>query len=87
MKVSEEGDETTSGKPTSDGTKPGVDPSKSGHHTDPAADSLGGKVSGTGDAKVTDDDPTTGKDTGEGKKVGVAKNSGKPGKQKANAKI
>jgi len=83
-----EKDEVSSGKPTSDGTKPGVDPSDGGGKTtDPAADSLGGKSSGTGDAKVTDDAPTTGKDTGEGKKVGVAKNSGKPGKQKANAKI
>ena len=83
-----EGDETSTGKPTSDGTKPGVDPSDGGGKaTEPAADSLGGKSSGTGDAKVTDDDPTTGKDTGEGKKPGTAKNSGKPGKQKANAKI
>ena len=66
----------------------GVDPSDGGGKTtDPASDSLGGKSSGTGVAKVTDDDPTTGKDTGEGKKVGVAKNSGKPGSQKANAKI
>jgi len=84
----EEGDETSSGKPTTDGTKVGVDPSDGGGKTtDPASDSLGGKSSGTGVAKVTDDDPTTGKDTGEGKKVGVAKNSGKPGSQKANAKI
>ena len=83
----EEGDETSSGKPTTDGAKPGVDPSDGGGKaTDPAADSLGGKSTGTGDAKVTDDDPTTGKDTGEGKKPGVAKGAGKPGSQKANSK-
>jgi len=83
----EEGDTQTTGKPTSDGTKPGVDPSDGGGKTtDPASDSLGGKSSGTGQAKVTDDDATTGKETGEGKKPGTAKNSGKPGKLKAASK-
>ena len=90
-----EKDEISSGKPTSDGTKPGVDPSDLGSPThskttDPAADSLGGKSSGTGDAKVTDDAATTGKPTTDGKTVGKAGGkhpSGKPGKLKANAKI
>jgi hypothetical protein len=83
-----EGDEQSTGKPTTDGAKPGVDPSDGGgKSTDVAADSLGGKSSGTGDAKVTDDPASTGKPTTDGSKPGVAKNSGKPGKQKANAKI
>jgi len=80
-----EGDETSTGKPTGAGTKTGVDPSDgAGNATDPAADSLGGKSTGTGDAKVTDDDPTTGKETGDGKKTGDTK-YGK-GPLKANAK-
>jgi len=81
-----EGDETSSGKPTGDGAKgTGVDPSDGGGHTtDPAADSLGGKSTGTGDAKVTDDAPTTGKDTGEGKKTGDTKHG--KGPLKANSK-
>jgi len=83
-----EGDEQSTGKPTTDGAKPGVDPSDGGGKTtDPASDSLGGKSSGTGDAKVTDEPASTGKPTTDGSKPGVAKNSGKPGKQKANAKI
>jgi len=63
---------------TKDGVKPGVDPSKSGHHTEPAADSLGGKVSGTGDASYTDEEGS--EETGEGKQPGhtKAKGSGKP---------
>ena len=86
----EEDHTPTTGKPTSDGTKPGVDPSDGGGKTtDPAADSLGGKSSGTGDAKVTDDAATTGKPTTDGKTVGKAGGkhpSGKPGKLKANSK-
>ncbi len=65
---------------TSDGKKPGVDPSDGGGKTtDPAADSLGGKSSGDGAVPVTDKEGT--EQTGDGKKPGVAKNSGKPGKQ------
>jgi len=76
----------TTGAPTSDGTKPGVDPSDGGGKaTDPASDSLGGKTAGTGDAKVTDDE-TTGKPTTDGKKPGVHKASGKPGPLKAKSK-
>jgi len=66
---------------TKDGSKPGHDPSDGGGKTtEPAADSLGGKSSGTGDASVTDE-VDGGKDTGEGKKPGHAKNAGKPGSQ------
>ena len=76
----------TTGAPTSDGKTPGVDPSDGGGKaTDVAADSLGGKSTGTGDGKVTDDE-TTGKETGEGKKPGIAKGAGKPGSQKAKSK-
>ena len=65
---------------TSDGKKPGTDPSDGGgKSTDPAADSLGGKSSGDGAVPVTDKEGT--EQTGDGKKPGVAKNSGKPGKQ------
>ena len=65
---------------TSDGKKPGTDPSDGGGKTtDPAADSLGGKTSGDGAVPVTDKEGT--EQTGDGKKPGVAKNSGKPGKQ------
>jgi len=65
---------------TSDGKKPGTDPSDGGGKTtDPAADSLGGKSSGDGAVPVTDKEGT--EQTGDGKKPGVAKNSGKPGKQ------
>lgn len=54
---------------TNDGAQPGVDPSDGGGKTtDPAADSLGGKSSGTGDASVTDE--VGSKDTGEGKAPG-----------------
>jgi len=80
-----EGDETSSGKPTSDGAKTGVDPSKSGHHSELPADALGGKSTGTGDAKVTDDAPTTGKATTDGKTVGDKKHG--KGPLKAKAKI
>jgi len=86
-----EGDEQSTGKPTTDGAKPGVDPSDGGGKTtDPASDSLGGKSTGTGEAKVTDDPASTGKPTTDGKTVGKAGGkhpSGKPGKLKANAKI
>ena len=61
---------------TNDGAQPGVDPSDGGGKaTDPAADSLGGKSAGTGDASATDEIGS--KDTGEGKKPGhsSAKNS------------
>jgi hypothetical protein len=69
-------------KQTGDGKKPGVDPSDGGGKTtDPAADSLGGKTSGDGAVPVTDKEGT--EQTGDGKKTGVAKNSGKPGSQKA----
>ena len=62
---------------TKDGSKPGIDPSSGGGEvTEPAADSLGGKSSGTGDASVTDEE-STGKDTGEGKKPGHHKAAGK----------
>ena len=67
---------------TKDGSKPGVDPSDGGGKvTDPAADSLGGKSSGTGDASYTDEEGSS--ETGEGKKPGhtAAKGSGKPGSQ------
>lgn len=65
---------------TSDGKKPGHDPSDGGGKTtDHAADSLGGKSSGDGTVPVTDKEGT--EQTGDGKKPGVAKNSGKPGKQ------
>ena len=67
---------------TKDGSKPGVDPSDGGGKvTDPAADSLGGKSSGTGDASYTDEEGSS--ETGEGKKPGhtTAKGSGKPGSQ------
>ena len=60
---------------TKDGAKPGVDPSKSGHHTEPAADSLGGKVSGTGETPVTDE-VDGGTDTGDGKQPGKTKAKG-----------
>ena len=64
---------------TSDGKKPGHDPSDGGGKTtDPAADSLGGKTSGDGAVPVTDEEGS--KDTSEGKKPGVAKGAGKPGK-------
>ena len=68
---------------TKDGAKPGTDPSDGGGKaTDPAADSLGGKSSGTGETPVTDE-IDGGKDTGEGKKPGdtKAKGAGKPGTQ------
>ena len=56
---------------TNDGKEPGVDPSDGGGKvTEPAADSLGGKSSGTGDASVTDEVGT--KETGEGKETGKA---------------
>jgi len=61
---------------TNDGAKPGVDPSDGGGKaSEPAADSLGGKSSGTGDASATDE--VGSKETGEGKKTGhsPAKNS------------
>lgn len=61
---------------TNDGAQPGVDPSDGGGKTtEPAADSLGGKSAGTGDASATDE--VGSKDTGEGKKPGhsSAKNS------------
>ena len=67
---------------TKDGSKCGVDPSDGGGKvTDPAADSLGGKSSGTGDASYTDEEGSS--ETGEGKKPGhtTAKGSGKPGSQ------
>ena len=61
---------------TKDGSKPGVDPSDGGgKSTEPAADSLGGKSSGTGDTPVTDE-IDGGTDTGEGKKVGHTKAKG-----------
>lgn len=64
---------------TSDGKKPGVDPSDGGGKTtDPAADSLGGKTSGDGAVPVTDKEGT--EQTGDGKKPGDPKH-GKPGKQ------
>jgi hypothetical protein len=67
---------------TSDGKKPGTDPSDGGGKTtEPAADSLGGKSTGDGAVPVTDKEGT--EQTGDGKKPGVAKNSGKPGSQKA----
>ncbi len=54
---------------TNDGAQPGVDPSDGGGKaTDPAADSLGGKSAGTGDASATDEVGT--KETGEGKQPG-----------------
>lgn len=54
---------------TSDGAKPGVDPSDGGGKTsEPAGDSLGGKSSGTGDASATSEVGT--KATGDGKKTG-----------------
>ena len=54
---------------TKDGSKPGHDPSDGGGKTtEPAADSLGGKSSGTGDGKYTDEEGS--KETGEGKKTG-----------------
>ena len=66
---------------TSDGKKPGQDPSDGGGKTtDPAPDSLGGKSSGTGDAKVTDDE-TTGKPTTDGKTPGKHKDAGAPKSQ------
>ena len=68
---------------TKDGAKPGVDPSDGGGKAqEPAADSLGGKTSGTGDASTTDE-VDGGKDTGEGKKPGTtkAKGAGKPASQ------
>lgn len=82
--VTEEGDQQTTGKDTGQGKQPGHDPSDGGGKTtDPAADSLGGKSSGTGDSSVTDDETTTGKETGEGKQPGhtKAKGAGKPGSQ------
>ena len=64
---------------TSDGKKPGVDPSDGGGKTtDPAADSLGGKSSGDGAVPVTDKEGT--EQTSDGKTPGHAKNAGKPGK-------
>ena len=63
-------------KHTKDGSKVGHDPSDGGGKTtEPAADSLGGKSSGTGDGSVTDE-IDGGKDTGEGKKVGHTKAKG-----------
>lgn len=54
---------------TKDGVKPGVDPSNGGGDTtEPAADSLGGKSSGTGDASATDE--VGSKATGDGKATG-----------------
>ncbi len=54
---------------TNDGAKPGVDPSDGGGKTsEPAGDSLGGKSSGTGDGKATDQVGT--KATSDGKKTG-----------------
>jgi len=76
-------------KQTGDGKKPGVDPSDGGGKTtDPAADSLGGKVSGDGAVPVTDKEGT--EQTSDGKTVGKAGGkhpSGPPGKLKADAKI
>ena len=86
----EEGDEQSTGKPTSDGKTVGKDPSDGGGKaTDPAADSLGGVGRGSADAKVTDDPASTGKPTTDGKTVGKAGGkhpSGKPGPLKANSK-
>ena len=71
----------TTGVATSDGKTPGKDPSDGGGKTtDPAPDSLGGKSSGTGDAKVTDDE-TTGKPTTDGKTPGKHKDAGAPKSQ------
>jgi len=81
----EEDHTPSTGVPTQDGAKPGVDPSDGGGKTT-EVDGLGGKVSGTGDAKVTDDAPSTGKETGEGKKPGVHKAGGKPKPLKAKSK-
>jgi hypothetical protein len=54
---------------TNDGAKPGVDPSDGGgKSSEPASDSLGGKSSGTGDGKATDQVGT--KATSDGKKTG-----------------
>ena len=65
---------------TSDGKKPGVDPSDGGGDTtEPAADSLGGKSTGTGDTNK-DHGETTGQATSDGKKPGDTKH-GKPGSQ------
>ena len=75
----EEDHTPTAGAATSDGKKPGNDPSDGGGDaTDPAPDSLGGKTGGTGDTNK-DHGQTTGKATTDGKKPGVAKGSGKPG--------
>jgi len=80
-----EGDETSTGKPTTDGKDVGKDPSDgAGNATELPADALGGKSTGTGDAKVTDDAPTTGKPTTDGKTVGDKKHG--KGPLKANAK-
>lgn len=63
---------------TKDGSKVGVDPSDGGGKTtEPAADSLGGKSSGSGSTSVTDE-IDGGKDTGEGKKPGHTKAKNKP---------
>ena len=53
---------------TGEGKQPGHTTAKSGHHTEPAADSLGGKTSGTGDASYTDEEGS--EETGEGKQPG-----------------
>jgi len=54
---------------TNDGAEPGVDPSNGGGDaTEPAADSLGGKSTGEGDSKVTDEEGS--KETKEGSKTG-----------------
>ncbi len=80
-----EGDEQSTGKPTTDGKDVGKDPSDgAGNATELPADALGGKSTGTGDAKVTDDAPTTGKPTTDGKTVGDKKHG--KGPLKANAK-
>ena len=80
-----EGDETSTGKPTTDGKDVGKDPSDgAGNATELPADALGGKSTGTGDAKVTDDAPTTGKPTTDGKTVGDKKHG--KGPLKANSK-
>jgi len=64
---------------TSDGKKPGTDPSDGGGKTtEPAADSLGGKSTGDGAVPVTDKEGT--EQTGDGKKPGDTKH-GKPGSQ------
>ena len=63
---------------TKDGSKVGVDPSDGGGKTtEPAADSLGGKSSGSGSTSVTDE-IDGGKDTGEGKKPGHTKAKNTP---------